>query len=894
MYARVSHMTGGVVAALLLASLAAPAHADEQQFTLAGAVPNDVYICVAGQHNPEREFLHEYWGEVLDALKQSGVGGDLLELIDSFLDAEQKAEVERLKQRASQLLAGVDWEELAGKEMVFAERLAPPMQGFGQRPPMLLPEIVGIFRGSSEGAARNFDGLTAILEGIVEEINRALGAKAMLAVDRNSRMGAEVAGIVMSQRPGGGPEIAVTLTDSGAKELAQLTSENMGRKLAIVFDGKLLCTPGIKAQAGKYAMIAGDFTPTEAEKIAAGINAAAADATPATEPRLQCRLVAQDGVPAPADEFPDPHDPTGQTKIRVLRDVLLDESAVKSAQVSSPKRTPLPVSITIAHRDDLVFIVLGEQMLTDVLGLLDGSGTTKALADDRRFKAAFAKLPPAEDSMVFFNMQALLKPVRALVDMGIAAIDAHGDVYRNTHLNDAANELNHQAIAAYLQGDTKQALALTKQAHDAAPNDSAVLYNLACFNALLGNKSEALTWLDKAVDAGFQAPGKIAEDSDLVSLRDDPRFQAILVKAAKAGAQQATEKTALVKRLVDRLMNAVEILDYVATVEFTDGYAVRTESIAVLVSDAQTRPIYPVFGNGDQLTDFDRYLPQETMSFSVSGGFDPGELYKFIEDTFRVVGPKGEELLAKWAAIQEEFGIDVKKDVIGWIDGNLISVTLADGGGSVWLIKVTDEETAREKVTAAVGFLSTKLAEVMATNPALAMLAVHTSPTQDERLTGFENLHFAMSPQPIVWGVTDGHLVFGSSADAVALCLETARGEHPGIRENARVMSEALVPAGPFTSVALTDQRGLGDKLAAGIGMVSMMSGMLTMAIPDPEVRPVITKIAGMLAKLTPVARKIDFYKSTATCTTFDGRSWYTRMVTHYVSPTERSAGKTQ
>ena len=76
-----------------------------------------------------------------------------------------------------------------------------------------------------------------------------------------------------------------------------------------------------------------------------------------------------------------------------------------------------------------------------------------------------------------------------------------------------------------------------------------------------------------------------------------------------------------------------------------------------------------------------------------------------------------------------------------------------------------------------------------------------------------------------------------------------------------------------------------------GIGMVSMMSGMVTMAIPDPEIRPVVAKIAGMLSKLTPVVRKIDFYKSTATQTTFDGQAWHTRAATHYVSPEERAGG---
>jgi hypothetical protein len=103
-------------------------------------------------------------------------------------------------------------------------------------------------------------------------------------------------------------------------------------------------------------------------------------------------------------------------------------------------------------------------------------------------------------------------------------------------------------------------------------------------------------------------------------------------------------------------------------------------------------------------------------------------------------------------------------------------------------------------------------------------------------------------------------------------------------------MSEALVPAGPFVSVSLTDRRGLGEQLATGIGVASMIGGMMGAVVPEPKVRSVIAKISGMLAKLTPVVRKIDFYKSTATHSTFDGQAWHTRTVTHYTSLAELHA----
>jgi hypothetical protein len=67
-----------------------------------------------------------------------------------------------------------------------------------------------------------------------------------------------------------------------------------------------------------------------------------------------------------------------------------------------------------------------------------------------------------------------------------------------------------------------------------------------------------------------------------------------------------------------------------------------------------------------------------------------------------------------------------------------------------------------------------------------------------------------------------------------------------------------------------------------------MMSSMFTAGIGDAKARLLVTKIMGIVGKIAPVVRKIDFYKSTASYTTFDGKMWYTREVTRYLSPEER------
>lgn len=56
------------------------------------------------------------------------------------------------------------------------------------------------------------------------------------------------------------------------------------------------------------------------------------------------------------------------------------------------------------------------------------------------------------------------------------------------------------------------------------------LYNLSCAYALLGERDKAIDAATKAVDAGFKTRYYYESDEDLASIRQDPRFQALLAK----------------------------------------------------------------------------------------------------------------------------------------------------------------------------------------------------------------------------------------------------------------------------------------------------------------------------------------------------------------------------
>ncbi len=68
-------------------------------------------------------------------------------------------------------------------------------------------------------------------------------------------------------------------------------------------------------------------------------------------------------------------------------------------------------------------------------------------------------------------------------------------------------------------------------------------YNVACAHAMLDHRSEAIEWLERAVDHGFSSYGHMEDDDDLDNLRSEARFQRLLKDLEKRHeAKQAMKK----------------------------------------------------------------------------------------------------------------------------------------------------------------------------------------------------------------------------------------------------------------------------------------------------------------------------------------------------------------
>lgn len=84
------------------------------------------------------------------------------------------------------------------------------------------------------------------------------------------------------------------------------------------------------------------------------------------------------------------------------------------------------------------------------------------------------------------------------------------------------------ASAAHRVREFETALKHFKRAQDLDHNVPTTTYNIACTLSLLDRKEEALKWLQKALDEGFDGRGYLERDSDLNNIRGTEGFKKLL------------------------------------------------------------------------------------------------------------------------------------------------------------------------------------------------------------------------------------------------------------------------------------------------------------------------------------------------------------------------------
>ncbi len=388
--------------------------------------------------------------------------------------------------------------------------------------------------------------------------------------------------------------------------------------------------------------------------------------------------------------------------------------------------------------------------------------------------------------------------------------------------------------------------------------------------------------------------------SENTSATNEPNDQSREKSKQNARTQaRAQARAQEIQKLIDKIMSLVDMNDFEITSTYTEGRQQRTHIVTGLRADALNKPLAQAIYNRKPFDQFDRYIPVNAKSFSVSVNVDLEIIYDTIMDLVEHDIPNSDRLLTKMKNGFDMIGFDPKRDLFSWLSGETISVSLPASFVSpmssddwVVMVRVKDTALASSKINGAINSLNALLqsqGQVLMVSPASVDAA------------GFKQVThpiIAMFFKPVI-GVTNDWLIVGSNAAAVNKCLAVATGQAPSIMKNKRFLKQGLIPDGPVNSLSFTDTSAFGNEaasmaggLAMGINMASMsLMSVLQSANKNEDhakvTGEVIQRLSGMLAKAGPILAKLDFYSSEAIMSSFDGRFSKTVKVVTYKSPEE-------
>ena len=133
-----------------------------------------------------------------------------------------------------------------------------------------------------------------------------------------------------------------------------------------------------------------------------------------------------------------------------------------------------------------------------------------------------------------------------------------------------------------------------------------------------------------------------------------------------------------------------------------------------------------------------------------------------------------------------------------------------------------------------------------------------------------------------VFGVKDGHLFVGNSPEIVTLALDVGAGKHDNFSKSERYEKEGLPLGENVTKYEFKDLSKLGEELGQAFAITGMLSMMMP---PEAQKNPAIITLLSMANKLGSVVRTLDFFRSSCTVTTFDGKASTSKAIMTYQEP---------
>ncbi len=368
--------------------------------------------------------------------------------------------------------------------------------------------------------------------------------------------------------------------------------------------------------------------------------------------------------------------------------------------------------------------------------------------------------------------------------------------------------------------------------------------------------------------------------------------------ALRSELSRKGKEGAAVADIFARVFGKLDIIDYSVMTTVTKDRRQTTEGITRIQRGKERSAVARIFSDRRSMSDVHRIIPEDATGFYASSMLNVDRLYEFITSLVRDDIPGGAGAIAKWHAWLAKVDFDPQRDIFDWLSGEVVTVSLPPSENAAlpsdsWVVflHVKDPVLAAKKVNAAIDIAGASLREHG------QMLLVR------DRCGGMEGFRELTHPmlaflcRPVV-GVSGEWLIVGSCPDSVQKCLAVSEGRAPSFFKAKRFLSEGLLPEGPVYSLSFADRTNFGDELSQGAvalsigGATGLMAAQRGVDISgkgkNEEAKKLLASIQRIFAlsgKLAPALKKIDFYRSTASKTTFDGKAWRSTTVVTYQTP---------
>lgn len=347
-------------------------------------------------------------------------------------------------------------------------------------------------------------------------------------------------------------------------------------------------------------------------------------------------------------------------------------------------------------------------------------------------------------------------------------------------------------------------------------------------------------------------------------------------------SESARQSVDMMQKVLDRF----DIVDYVVSAGGIEGLQQIQHSYVRMQDGADGKGLMRSVTNQKPFEHFEKYVPATATNFGLMTLMNPKTVYAEVIDMIRHDVPNGEPILERWAGIQHEYGIDVEKDIVGWMSGEIVTAqwprTIGGQDHWIFMMRASDAVAAKENVGRFLNYVQ----EQLKSNP---MMPVAFPPVEQAGIEGFRRVvhpMLAMAFQPIV-GVHDEWLVLASSERAFLQHQEVMAGKRANILTNEQFIRDGISTEDSVWFTSFQDLRNIGPQMGA---MASTL-GFAAPFVPNkPDLKP-IKRMLVMFSKLSGPLSKIDFLVSASSVTTFDGRGFNTKSVTTYLDkrPADKS-----